>query len=229
MTSDSQWLARLQEFLNHPAPAFLCTDCGQEELPARYVAELRHVGFAPASAEAMSLLAKMGVPDPDKVTALVELHNGFHLYQQRTNHKSGLDAQIGEGIEVFPVEFWAEKTHECREEWIEHCGEDGEDAELPYGPNDFLAIGHPRGSWNYFHWVTRGPCKGRVYWWPWTMPPEGPDEFFTEDFPLFICALYYDPVYVLNEVLCCYSRYADGETETQWVPLRYAADQSEFA
>jgi hypothetical protein len=215
------WLDDLTAFLSHPAPGFICRKVGDESKTR--VAAVRHVRRPPAAAATLRRCHALHVPSIEQAIEFLERYDGIHLYTpvQQTSNEEWKMA----GIEVFPREHWEQRTTELRQQWAEQFdGGDGTaESELPFGRHDFVAIGHPSGSWNYFHWVTRGSNAGRIYWWPWTMPPEK-DEFFASSFAEFIAKLYADPATLLNDELGGYTRYFDGNTESQWYPDRYVAD-----
>jgi hypothetical protein len=223
------WLEGFEQFLRDPAPGFRCyTPTDYHNLRedkdlerAAYLALIRHIAHPPADARSLTYVRSLGIPGADDAAEFFALHDGVHVFAPaHPEHYPKGWREFGAGVEVFPVAQWEQKTREIREEWDEKLS--GHD--LAYGRDDFVAIGHPRGSWNYFHWVTRGPSAGRIFWWPWTMPPQDADDCFAESFDQFVTLLYVDPPALLNEVLGGYSRYFDGRSDAQWVPSTYVPD-----
>lgn len=229
----TDWLDEFDAFIAHPAPAFQCFTASDyhrlnEDLEtegAACVVRIEHRVGPAAAGTALKRIAAMDVPGTLDVVRFLARHNGVHLFAPThpEYYPEGW-RKLEAGVEIFRVEEWDARTKENRAEWLEKLA----NAELPYGPDDFIAIGHPRGSWNYFHWVTRGPCAGRVFWWPWTMPPESADDCFAVSFEEFISMLHANPSVLLNEVLCGYSRYFDRRGKTQWVALNYSEDAGKW-
>jgi hypothetical protein len=194
------------------------------EKPA-YLARLKHVVEPPAGANELAYLQQLEVPGADDARQFFELHNGVYLFAPtRPEYYPTSWREFLAGVEIFPVRLWKEKTLEVRTDWEKKLEGHGP---LPYGRDDFLAIGHPRGSWNYFHWVIRGPNAGRIYWWPWTMPPADGGDFLADSFHLFISMLHVDPPTLLNDVLGGYSYYFDGsghDDSARFAALAYFPD-----
>ncbi len=146
-------------------------------------------------------------------------HDGALLYTGRTAGAEGFGTD--EGIEIFPIAEWPERTAQMVDSWA-----DGgyDDADMPYGRGDFIAFAHGRGASGYVHWVTRGPRSGSVYWWPWTALPEKQTPPLAENFAGFLDLVCNDPVRLLNDLLGGYTRFSDGSPVTEWIPTRYLAD-----
>jgi hypothetical protein len=207
-----------EALLAHPAPAFACYACGDRREKEALVAPVTHVANAPADVTAFGRIPD--VPGADGARAFYQTRDGGLLYTAK-----GLMAAQGgpeEGIEIFPLHEWDARTQESVDFWNES---EYADDEMPYGRNDFIAIAHSRGASTYVHWVTRGPNAGKVYWWATTMPPEANDPPLANSFEGFIELICTKPVYFLNDLSFCYTRFSDSKTDTQWIPKRYIADR----
>lgn len=219
------WLNRLERRLTDPRPAFKCFKCGDSTERGGHIAPLRHTRNGPIDARTIAKLESMSIPDSDTWIELLDLCNGFHLYEGQVDPGSR-ELRVRNGVELFPLSAWESRTLETQSEWGEQVGDDAAKWELPYGKDDFLSIGHPSGSWNYIHLVTRGSSRGRVFWWDWTMPPASSDECLAESPEEFVSLLCDDPVWLLNEAFGCHSRYHDGQTDAQWIPLEFLDGRS---
>lgn len=214
VAANTDWLPDFLAVLAHSSPAFVCDGCSNP-IP------IRHIVAEPASAQELSSLHALAIPDRDEAVKLFSKHNGFHLYAPVI--ASAARGWEHSGVKIFPLSEWPARTAELRNEWIETYGDSGNDAELPYGKDDFLAIGHPLGSWNYIHWITKGPQAGKIYWWPWSMPPEA-DDHIAPSFPALVSLLHENPVALLTSVFCGYSGYFEPNSKTRLHPSRYLPD-----
>lgn len=214
---------KIKATLGHPAPGVVCYACGDDERREAYVAAVAHTAGCPEP-----LPDDACVRDAVQVDAtlgkIYSAFNGLHLFDAVVREPRSAELGVAEGFRLFRLDELTERTAETREQWLRDLSDWPEP--LPYGPDDFVSIGHPCGSWNYVHLVVRGPARGLLFWWPWTMPPESIDDATAGSTAELINALIDDPAFVLNEVFCCYSRYSDGETETQWIPSRYVSDRN---
>jgi hypothetical protein len=125
-----------------------------------------------------------------------------------------------EGLEIFPISQWKQRTAQMVESWVEGGYPDND---MPYGHNDFIAFAHSRGASSYIHWVINGPRAGSVYWWAWTMRPEKDTPPVTVDFTDFLKLIYERPVHFFNEILLCYTRFPGV---SDWIPSRYLPDRA---
>lgn len=207
-------LQLIEILLNDPDPAFACYANGDRQKKERYLVPLAHLANPPAPA---SLLDKVpSVPGAQQLKAVLGRYNGLLLYTDREYES--------EGVEIFPLNEWEERTSQMVESWVEEPWHYPDD-DMPYGHNDFIAIAHSRGASSYIHWVIRGPRAGAVYWWAWTMRPEKSTPPMATDFTAFIQLLYDRPAHFFNKLLLCYTRFSDGRTPTEWLPGRYVPDQ----
>jgi hypothetical protein len=212
-------LAQFESLLSHPAPAFVCRSF---EDARKFVVVVRHEAGPPASAELLAQIPEL--KDAEVARDVFARHNGALLFAAPSAFHAQMPDLPDAGMEIFPVETWREKTDEIVDQWAE-TAEEGFDDGLPYTRNDFVAIGHPRFSSNSFHWVTRGPAAGRIFWWPWTMPPSSKRDCYAKDFGQFLTKLCGATDRLVRELFFAgYTRYGDGRTAAQWNPERYVAD-----
>jgi hypothetical protein len=221
--ADAMWLDELEEMLQHPAPGFACNR--PPSRTARHLTRVRNTASRHAPARELANVRDLKVRGADDAAKLYAKYNGFHVFAPtQTSEAKGWDRG---GFRLFAIEEWQKRTAEIRKEWKEVLGGWSAD-DLPYLPDQFIAIGHPEGAWNYVHWIVEGPNAGRIYWWAWTMVAVA-REYIAASFPEFISKLCRDPAKMLNDDFGCYTRYYDGVTDTQWVPLKYVSDVSKVA
>jgi hypothetical protein len=66
-----------------------------------------------------------------------------------------------------------------------------------------------------------GPSAGKIFyadhdgWY---------ESAFADDFDRFLAHVSHEPARLLAEEVGCYTRYADGKTDAQWIPEEYFAD-----
>jgi hypothetical protein len=199
-------LAALERLLSLKTSAFLCEPAGRGG-PKRFLAGLRHEAGPPASAPSLALLRKLaGARAPD-AEPLYARHDGLRLFADTRSDAAG--------VALFPVSEWPERTEMMREDWA-HLTPD----EDPEGLLRGLAIGEAPQSGNHLVWVMEGPCAGQIFYLEHSDWPEGP---FAADFAELLPRLTRDPVKLI-EALGHYARYADGRTETQWIPIEFRED-----
>jgi hypothetical protein len=101
---------------------------------------------------------------------------------------------------------------------LNELGDDDQDPDrLRYG----VAFAQVPDSGNFFIMPIDGPNAGKVFyadhdgWY---------EEAFAEDFNAFVVRVTSDPINLLNRVLGCYTRFADGKTPVQWIAEEVAAE-----
>jgi hypothetical protein len=57
------------------------------------------------------------------------------------------------------------------------------------------------------------------------MPVQRGDRPLATTFREFIETICTQPVHFLNDLIDCYMRFSDGNTDEQWIPKRYIADR----
>jgi hypothetical protein len=205
-------LKLIKQLLADPDPAFACFANGDDSQAEAFFAPLAHFANPPAKTSLLKSIPQ--VPGAQDAATVFAAHDGLLLYTDAKTES--------EGVEIFPIGEWKQRTAQMVESWVE---DNYPDDDMPYGHEDFIAIAHSRGASSYIHWVTRGPRAGAVYWWAWTMRPERDTLPMANDFVGFIQLLYERPAYFFNELLLCYTRFSDDRTPTEWLPARYVPDQ----
>jgi hypothetical protein len=212
-------LAVLESLLQHSDPAFACYACKDRLKKEAFIAPVSHRANRPADSRLLEHIPS--IPDAEAASRFYGSHDGALLYTA-----PGLMSKAGgpdEGIEIFPINEWTDRTTQMVDSW-----QDGgyEDDQMPYGRHDFIAFAHSRGASSYIHWVTRGPRAGAIYWWAWTMPPKKQGAPLAPSFSAFVEIICTQPVHFLNNLLLCYTRFSEGKTGTQWIPNRYLHDRN---
>jgi hypothetical protein len=214
-------LATFESLLRHPAPGFACYASGDKSKTEAFLAPIAH--RAKSGARAGDLASIPDVPGADAARQFYQSHNGALLFTAPGSMSAfgGPD----EGLEIFPIKQWKSRTEQMVDSW-----EDGEykDDRMPYGRDDFIAFAHSRGASSYMHWVIDGPNSGSIYWWAWTMPPQKKTPPLATDFALFVELVCMQPVHFFNDLLLCYTRFSDGQTGKQWIPIRYLPDRRPY-
>ncbi|MDB5325584.1 MAG: hypothetical protein JWM57_1153 [Phycisphaerales bacterium] len=206
----------IEQLLADPDPAFACIANSDPTNTEGYLAPLLHLAGPPGGSLLRSQIPD--VPGSRDAAAIYAAHDGMLLYTDA--------ATQSEGVEIFPIGQWKERTKQMVESWVE---DNYPDDDMPYGHDDFIAFGHSRGASSYLHWVIRGPKAGSIYWWPWTMRPERYTPPMAATFADFVTLLYEKPAFFFNELLLCYTRFSDGRTGKEWLPNRYVPDRQKPA
>jgi hypothetical protein len=201
----------LEEFAKAPASGFRCFAAGDESGP-RFLARIRHALNPPAPPASVARIGEILGSHADQVVAFYRHHNGFVLYLDTRSDAAG--------IELFRVEDWEEATTDMRT-WFEDVLHDPE--KDPDHIFTGIAIATVPHSANYFVMPIEGPSAGKLFyadhdgWY---------ESAFAEDFSGFLTRVTREPVKLLAEDLGCYTRYSDGETDSQWIPEAYFLDIS---
>ena len=201
----------LEQLTQAPAPGFRCCAAGDKSGNS-FVASIRHIVNQPASSASITEIRNTLGSHADPVAAFYEHHDGCVLYRDTKSDAAG--------IEVFPVEQWADATDDMRD-WLDHLADEPES-----DPDHILtgiAIATVPHSGNYFVMPVEGPSAGKIFyadhdgWY---------ESAFADDFAGFLARVTRDPVKLLAEDVGCYTRYSDGKTDAQWIPEEYFADVS---
>jgi hypothetical protein len=201
----------LTQFTKSPAPGFKCYAAGKQSGP-RFLASVRHILNAPASAESIAKIRQMLGSHADQVAAFYQQHDGFVLYRDTKSDAAG--------IELLSVEQWEEATDDMRD-WFDHL------ADKPENDPDHIVTGISIAtvphSGNYFVMPVEGPSAGKIFyadhdgWY---------ESAFADDFGGFLARVTREPVKLLAEDVGCYTRYSDGTTDSQWIPEEFFSDIS---
>lgn len=204
-----------ESLLDHIDPAFVCQLIGDRSGEERYLKRVEHLANPPAD---LKLLENIPLfPGADVARAFYSRYNGALLYTARDS-MNGLRAP-GLGVEIFPIEDWADPTASSIETWE---SEGYDDSQMVYERDGFLAFAHSRGTSNPIHLVIKGPAAGSIYRWPLTTPPTRGVEPLAKSFADFIALICNEPVRFFNELMDCHWRAEEGLKE--WLPAQYLAD-----
>ncbi len=204
-------MAALERLLGLKTSSFVCEPAGRGRGgPKRFLAGLRHEAGRPASAQSLALLRKLAGPRAKDAEPLYSVHDGLRLFADTRSDTAG--------VALFPIAEWTERTQAMREDWA-HLSAD----EDPDGLLRGLAIGEAPHSGNHLVWVIEGTCAGQIFYLEHSDWPEGP---FAPDFPGLLQKITSEPV-TLIESLGHYARYADGRTDTQWIPIEFREEAPE--
>lgn len=194
-----------------PSPGFRCVVTGIEYCE-RFVVRVFHEFRLPASNESLETIRERLGALGTEVIAFYEQHDGCSLYCDSLSDVVG--------IELLSVEVWDEAIEDLRS-WYRHLLEE------PENDPDHIVTGIPfamvPGSGNYFVMPVEGPNAGKVFyanhdgWY---------ESAFANSFNEFLMRLTEDPVHLLNEELGGYTRYSDGEGETDGIPEEFFPDVS---
>jgi hypothetical protein len=199
-------------------PAFECKAIRGAPESERHIEPLAHLANPPADD---SLLRQIpDIPGKPAVEALYRKHNGVLLYTDQLTETAG--------VEIFPIEWWQERTSAMVESWT--FDEELYPAdEMLYGRSDFIALAYSRGASNCVHWVKRGPHAGAIYCWAWTNPPTRDTPPTAQTFADFVKLLYDQPIYFFNDLCSCNTRFTNDRPLVEWLPIRYLPDRKNLA
>jgi len=206
-------LEDFESHINDPAPGFRCHAAGDKLERLRFLARVENILSGPGSADELSEIADFSGPPWMTLTRFVEEHDGIKLY-----HDTKSDAA---GLEIYPTYDWRSRTLEMRESMTAIF------FDAPDTPNwisDGIAIGEIPQSANYFVLQLDGADSGKIFY-------ANHDDFTTEpiadSFEQFLQMIIGNPPgFMLARG--CYTRYLDGETDTQWIPVEYIANCDEL-
>jgi hypothetical protein len=194
----------VDRFLSHLAdlrPRFECEPAGPTR-DTRIEVEISHLFHPSAERSALTELRRLlSVPSPD-VEALYAVHDGMDLYVQGSTV----------GLALYPISTWRAATDSFRQD-IELSGR-VEDELYPF-EREGIVVGAPPHSGNVFVLY-----QGRMHY---SDHDGGDDTPVAENFGAFLERLALDPPKLLYD-LGCYARYSDGQSDRQWIPLRYLHD-----
>jgi hypothetical protein len=199
-------LERFESHLHDPFPAFRCYACTDttEQLP--FTASVRNRIDHPASTIAVATLKVFLGDSAPAMQGFYRIHDGIVLYCDPRSDAAGM--------EFFPTAQWQSKTEDMRQTLPAIGIRSGPSVEWLYRGIAFAEIPH---SANYFVLETSGESKGRIFY-------ANHDEFnpapFAEAFDKLLQMILADPAGFPYR--CgCYTRYADGVTDTQWIAKEY--------
>ncbi|HWE94164.1 MAG TPA: hypothetical protein VG269_09390 [Tepidisphaeraceae bacterium] len=212
--SDIEWsVLRLARLLDHPDPGFICVPAGQRS-GRRYLARVRHSATEPADIEDHRWLQSvMGIAS-EPFHALYALHNSALLFEPVIKRDLGAASGRDGGFRYFGL-------NELRNP------EPGRLADYPgqeFPPEELLAFAEIPHSANLICiWHVRDLSRSHVELVELNhdCPPGGFG--VPKNLPELLLVLCEDPAFFL--FMCgCYTRYQDGHSDTQWIPIRYVPD-----
>jgi hypothetical protein len=208
----TSWIQELRGFVGAPSPRFRCSDT--DGTAAHWVAQLRHELAAPASESELRTLAEhFAQRVPQEFIDFYSQHNGATLYQDTIVNAAGFRTT---GIRVAPVSEWP-LLAELLDDWIESLDEDEREDLVPSWTQDAIVFAEVPNSGNYFLCVASGEKRGQIVYFD----HDGFEfEAFAPSLSAFFSKVTAEPAQLLYG-LGCYARYADGETDTQWIPDQY--------
>src|SRR5258708_17788064 len=95
----------------------------------RVLSHVTHLLHPPLTGEGEALMREHVGAFAEQFLPVYRAHNGFSLYKDERSELTG--------VEILPVERWAEATHEFKQ-WIENCPDEYDPARLKKG----IAIGY---------------------------------------------------------------------------------------
>jgi hypothetical protein len=146
----------------------------------------------------------------DQFLTIYRAHNGLSLYKDQRSDLTG--------VEILPVERWAEATHEFKQ-WIENCPDEYDPAQLKKG----VAIGYIPNAADGFVIALEGDYAGQIFLFRHSdayMPP------FADNFEQLLVRLTQEPVELLTRVLGNYY-HCSFEGRDEWVPFEVVTGESQ--
>lgn len=201
MTGSAEFLPRL---LKHPMPGFICANSGADNTQ-RYLARVRHLAQGPAAESKLSYLRELLRKKSGSLERIYVSHDGLLLFGHTISRfradelSPGIQAEASGdgGFRFLPIDEW----ELAKDKWATF-------ARIPFSDNSVRVC---------TRWWHRGWLREQRH----DAPPEWRNKFFSLELLLHrICT---DPARFLYRS-GCYTRYADGETSTQWIPIRYVPD-----
>ena len=149
---------------------------------------------------------------------LYRTHDGMLLYREAHRGVKNWFKTKAAGIEFFPIRQWKGKSNEMRSGLLDFGWEEGDIQEWISEGIAFAEICH---SANYFIVVSKGPKAGQIHY---IEHDDYSDEPVAKNLEVFLNRLIANPAAFLFD-MGCFTRYSDGQTETQWIPKKYISDR----
>lgn len=207
-------LHKIKAFASAPNPGFHCTPAIAKKSKKTFIASIEHTFNKPATDKSLAALHDALGKFAGQAAAVYKQHDGLILYKDPKSHETG--------IALLPIKDWKEAAEDMRG-LLEYLQEEPEnDPDQIYTGVAFATV---ISSGNYFVIPIEGPSAGKVFyadhdgWY---------ESAFASDFDGFLARLVEDPVRLLNKELGCHTRYSDGDTDTQWIPMEYLEDITEL-
>lgn len=201
-------LQKLTSLLDTNNQKFLCSSTSNES--QEFTAHIFHEVTPPLNTPQIEEL-KNAVGDIGQLFELFGSYSSVRLYCDSMSDTSA--------YYIAHPNDWSELASEMNE-WLSDLTEEEESEILEDWTENALVIGEIPSSGNYFLLATDGEQKGKIY----SFEHDG-FEFIeiAKDVEQFINQLCTINDELLDDIMC-YSRYSDGETDTQWIPKKYITD-----
>ena len=202
----------LKELLGHGQPRFVCVAAGASAEGRDFTTPLDHEASLPLDDDSMTELVAI-VGDLPATIAFYKTWGSLRLFR-------GLHERPGIGrasaYYIAPPAVWGELRESVDDWW---SGLDADQARdiLPEWAANCVAVGEIPNSGNYFLMPLAGPDRGKVF----EFDHDG-FEFIERgaDFEDFVNRLASTQAGHLQRI-SGHTRYSDGQTPTQWMPVRY--------
>jgi hypothetical protein len=215
-------IENVMTLLNHPAPAFWCSNNTDRTDKSEYLVPVRHMGYDPLPPERhQELRDRLGpIAGADQITAFYTKHDGASLFANPSTDEGA--------IILLPFEEWAERQEEALD-WIKidmDYHEDGESPKLPFTVEKLIAIGALNWSPDTWFLATDGGAAGKVYYWRHDGEPLAAEPY-ADDLSEFVVRLFKDVPNCFGGIVRFTHNDAVAERPpagTELYPLRYITD-----
>jgi hypothetical protein len=198
---------KFQALIEHRNPVFVCKPAGRSRDSERFTARISHVVRPPGTLLDLAHLQRIIPIGSERLLDFYRIHDGCMLYADTLSDAAG--------ISLFKIRDMRQQTRSFRE-WRDRLADEGDENHL----GTAIAVGECPHSGNYFAMPVEGPQAGKVFFVDHDDFHEGP---FAVSFDDFLAQISTDPAHLLSVQLGCTTRYSDGETDTQWIPIEYRA------
>lgn len=202
---------KLRDILSHTLPSFRCYYAGDRTEQLGFTARIRHILGRPATAEALAQLESQLGSAGTVIRDLYAIHDGMTLYRDTKSDAAG--------FELFQIADLPMQTREMRES-MEAMGMELD--EMPGWFSSGVVVGQIPHSANYFVIGTTDDESGQIFYLDHDDFIEEP---IAENMESLMASLLADPAQFLYD-RGCYTRYADGKTDRQWIPKQYLNEAS---
>jgi len=199
----------LELLLERRNQRFICSAAGADPGPKRFTALLRHDVTAPAPASVLETLLQR-LRNVPQVAAFYERYGSVELYCDTV----GVDS----AFRIANPDEWSSIREEFTE-WLDMLDPDEAQELLPDWIDNYIAIGRVPGAASYFLVPMAGDFMGHVF----EFDHDGFEFTHRGDFDAFLGYLATVDARLLRDILA-HTRYSDGETDAQWMPLEYKFD-----
>lgn len=217
----------IQKFLGFaavPFQGFKCCIGGSRASQKQFLARVSHFVAAAPSPSQLDELINLISPCPADIAAFYTAHNGAVLFKDSLSDVAAL--------ELLPISKMRQETVRFRQRYKDALGmlcdqqadEMKEQDWLSY--KTAIAIAVSPYSANYFVVPSDGQHAGKVCQFVYE---EWLDTPFVDTFSDFLEWLMSDPATLVRKHLGGHTRYTDGRTPIQWVPVEYVTGDAQPA